>query len=75
MLVLSRKVGEEIIVDGNIRITVVAVRGGRIRIGITAPRDVSVDRAEIHRIKLENRNARIPGSDCGRQVSAEDIPA
>ncbi len=48
MLVLSRRPGEEIIINDNIRITVVAVKGDRIRIGITAPNNVAVDRAEVH---------------------------
>ena len=46
MLVLSRRVGEEIVINDNIRITVVAVKGDRIRLGIVA-RDVTVDRAEV----------------------------
>lgn len=48
MLVLSRRPGEEIIINDNIKITVVSIKGDRIRIGITAPSDVSVDRAEVH---------------------------
>ncbi|GEM_PF-2331477 len=48
MLVLSRRPGEEIIIDGNIRVTVVSVKGDRIRIGIAAPESVTVDRAEVH---------------------------
>ena len=48
MLVLTRRPGEEIIIDGNIRITVVSVKGDRIRIGIEAPPSVVVDRQEIH---------------------------
>lgn len=47
MLVLSRKVGEEIIIDGDIRLTVTAIGDGRIKIGITAPPHVRVDRAEV----------------------------
>jgi carbon storage regulator len=47
MLVLTRRVGEEIIIDGDIRITVVAVKGDRVRIGITAPDDVRVLREEL----------------------------
>ena len=49
MLVLTRRVGEQIIIDGNIRITVAAVQGERVRIGITAPPEISVDREEVHR--------------------------
>jgi len=47
MLVLSRRIGEEIVISGDIRITVVEVKGGRIRLGVTAPPDVTVDRREI----------------------------
>lgn len=48
MLVLTRRSGEEIVIDGDIRITVVAVKGDRVRIGITAPEAVCVDRKEVH---------------------------
>jgi carbon storage regulator len=48
MLVLSRKIGEEIVMpDQGVTVTVVAVRGNRVRIGVTAPRGVSVYRKEI----------------------------
>jgi carbon storage regulator len=47
MLVLTRKVGESILVDGDIRITVTAVNGDRVRIAFTAPDDVVIHRAEI----------------------------
>jgi carbon storage regulator len=48
MLVLTRKPGESIIIDGGIRITVTQVRGENVRIGIEAPLEVRVNRAEIH---------------------------
>ncbi len=48
MLVLTRRAGEAIVIDGHIRLTVVSVRGDRIRIGIEAPPSVVVDRQEIH---------------------------
>ncbi len=47
MLVLSRRVGEEIVIDTAIRVTVVGTRGGRIRLGVTAPAAVAVDRLEV----------------------------
>ena len=53
MLVLTRRVGEEIVIDDEIRITVVGVQGEKVRIGITAPPYVRVDRAEVH----ERRNS------------------
>jgi carbon storage regulator len=61
MLVLTRRPGEEIIIDGKIRLTVVSVRGDRIRIGIEAPPSVVVDRQEIHeRRKLHPEEAPHP---------------
>jgi carbon storage regulator CsrA len=47
MLVLSRKENEEILIGENIRIRVVKIGGGRTRIGIVAPREVNVRRAEV----------------------------
>lgn len=55
MLVLSRRPGEEIIISGNIRVTVVSVKGDRVRIGIEAPDSVPVDRAEVHQRRGEFR--------------------
>lgn len=48
MIVLSRKTNESIIVNGNIEIFVVDVRGGKVRLGIKAPVGITVNRKEIH---------------------------
>lgn len=48
MLVLSRQSDETIIIGDNIRVTIVEVRGDKVRIGIDAPRDVTVHRQEIY---------------------------
>jgi carbon storage regulator len=47
MLVLSRKKNESIVINDNVIITVVDVRGDKVRLGIEAPRDVSVHRQEV----------------------------
>jgi len=47
MLVLTRKPNESIVIDGNIIVTVLEVRGDKIRLGIEAPRDVRVMRSEL----------------------------
>jgi carbon storage regulator CsrA len=47
MLVLSRKLGEQIVVGDNIRLTVVAIYGKYVRLGITAPADVRILRQEM----------------------------
>ena len=65
MLVLTRKPGEEIVIDGHIRVTVTAIKGGEVRLGITAPAHVIVDRAEIQQRRLEfadaDREPCVPG--------------
>ncbi|MCU0705564.1 MAG: carbon storage regulator CsrA [Fimbriiglobus sp.] len=66
MLVLTRKTNEEIIIGDNIRITVVEVAPGRVKIGISAPKSVRVDRAEIHEKKQQE--AAIPVADCSAPV-------
>jgi carbon storage regulator len=53
MLVLTRRVGEEIVIDGNIRVMVVAVSGEKIRLGISAPPAIFVDRKEVHDRRAE----------------------
>jgi carbon storage regulator len=53
MLVLSRKVGEKVVIDGCITVTVVAVDGNKVRLGFTAPHDVRIDREEVHRHRME----------------------
>jgi carbon storage regulator CsrA len=47
MLVLSRRADEEIVIDGHIRIRVLSSSGGKVRLGITAPRDVPIERGEL----------------------------
>jgi carbon storage regulator len=48
MLVLTRKVGEDIVIGDNIHVTVVSIRGEKVSIGVTAPEEVVVDRQEVH---------------------------
>lgn len=50
MLCLSRRRGESIVIDGRIVVTVLEIRGDKIRLGIDAPRDVSVNRREVEDI-------------------------
>ena len=47
MLILTRKVGETLTIGDNIEVTVLEVRGGQVRVGVNAPRDVVVNRKEI----------------------------
>ena len=58
MLILTRRIGETIVIGPDVRVTVMAVNGSQVRIGIAAPKDVRVDRTEIRdRIDREKRGA------------------
>jgi carbon storage regulator len=49
MLVLTRKVGEKLVIADHIEVMVVAIIGNKVRLGIEAPKGVVVDREEVHR--------------------------
>ena len=64
MLYLTRKVGESVIINDNIEVTVVEVRGKTIKLGFTFPPDVNVLRRELYeRIQEENRLAAAAAKD------------
>jgi len=59
MLILTRKVQEAIIINDNVTITVLSVRGNQVRLGIDAPKEVQVHREEIyHKIKEDKSGNR-----------------
>lgn len=60
MLILSRKAGDSVMIDGGVRIVVLGVEGASVRLGIDAPADVRVLRGEIlKQVERENELARI----------------
>ena len=62
MLVLSRKKDESIVINDNIVITVVEIRGDKVRLGIQAPREVPIHRQEIFEMIRSEQNAEPEGS-------------
>lgn len=48
MLILTRKIGEALVIDKDITVTVMGIKGTQIRIGVDAPKDIKVNREEIH---------------------------
>ncbi len=57
MLILTRRAGEALRIGDEIEVTVMAVNGSQVRIGINAPRDIAVDREEIAERKRRDREA------------------
>ena len=54
MLVLSRKVGEKLVIDGNITVEVVRIQGNRITLGLVAPANVKILRGELNQNQLQS---------------------
>jgi carbon storage regulator len=68
MLVLSRKKNESIIINDNITVTVIEIRGDKVRIGIEAPKDVTVHRREVYdaiqnQLRVSEQGAKVGRSD------------
>ncbi|MGA9595157.1 MAG: carbon storage regulator CsrA [Acidimicrobiia bacterium] len=75
MLVLTRRPGESIIVGENIVVTVIEIKGGQVRIGIDAPREVDVYREEIYeQVKQENLSAIANAEQIRRAVQDPSTP-
>ena len=70
MLVLTRRAGESVVIGDDIVITVLEARGDVIRLGISAPRDVSVHREEVYKeLTAANQEAASPTDDAVRAVT------
>ena len=67
MLILTRRVGETLIVGDDVKVTVLGVKGNQVRIGVDAPKDVSVHREEIYQ-RIQREKGILPE---GEDVSTE----
>jgi carbon storage regulator len=71
MLILTRRVGESVMIGDKVTVTVLGVKGNQVRLGVNAPRDVAVHREEIfERIKTEGGNAS-PAEDAGQDTGQD----
>ena len=56
MLALTRKKGESLVINNNIEVTILEIRGDQIKLGISAPRDVSIYRKEVY-LQIQDRKS------------------
>jgi carbon storage regulator len=69
MLILTRRVGETVMIGNEVTVTVLGVKGNQVRIGVNAPKDVAVHREEIYeRIKREEDLESRPGAQVPKMV-------
>ncbi len=74
MLILTRKKGESIVIGDDIEITVLELEEDQVRIGINAPKNVSVHRKEIYlEIQAENKRAAEIGKDLPKDILKQSI--
>ena len=63
MLILTRRIGESVMIDSEVKITVLGVKGNQVRIGIDAPKHVSVHREEIYMRIQDEKEQNSPSSE------------
>ena len=71
MLVLSRKKNESIVINDDITIVVVEIRGDKVRLGVEAPKEVPVHRNEVYEAIQRSQRQAVADPPCGADAAAE----
>jgi carbon storage regulator len=75
MLILTRRVGESLMIGDDVNVTVLGVKGNQVRIGVNAPREIAVHREEIYqRIQQEAKGGEAAGPEGAAGTEVEDKP-
>ena len=75
MLILTRRIGESLVVGDDVTLTVLGVKGNQVRIGVNAPKEVSVHREEIYQRIQREKNGGVVDSasnDIGAHVDKDE---
>ena len=74
MLILTRRVGETLMIGDEVSVTVLGVKGNQVRIGINAPKEVSVHREEIYERIQKEQESQAAGNEDAQPVIDDDQP-
>lgn len=73
MLILTRRIGEKLVIGDDVFITILGVKGGQVRLGIDAPKDTSVHRKEIYdKILKESKNPQVESDELEDKMDLDE---